>query len=393
MRVAVKRLAVVEVDPSRSHQHELNATVLRRQLAFPEGRSSGPLTIVMHSDKDAPEAFEGRYTFSNVREGKPRPAEYHMYYTSAALPPAANPGDLLVLLRDPASDALHGVIAAAGSVTEQELLDALLLDIDPYDVAIKYVDGAVSKSQATAVVAALTRMPTTFNAIRHPVYASAVKAGKPPSGKLMAEAASELVAAAGVTFTDPDLRLEAVLAAETELFLAIRSAAGEAQLNSLIGGGATFGEIESYFMKRAQSAKARRGMSLMIHFGDLLTANSIRYTAECQTGKPPSADFMIPSCASYNDTTYPSERLRLVSAKSTLKERWTEVVPEATRVREKYVLTLDKSLTDPVIRAMRAEAVRPFIPSGYLDEAYATRPTRPLLGTIAQLLGELRAVT
>ncbi len=392
MKVAVKRLAAVEVDPSRSHQHELNATVLRKQLEFPDGRTSGPLTIAMYSGNEAPESFEGGYTFSNVREGRPRSAEYHMYYTSPAFPPAAKPGDLLVLLRDPESNALHGVIAAAGSPTEQELLDALFLEIDPSDVATKYVDGAVSRAQATAVATALTRMPNTFNAVGHPVFGAGVQAGAPPSGREMADAAAQLVAASGVTFTDPDLRLEAVLAAETELFLAIRAEAGRAQLDSLIAAGATFAEIEAFFMKRAQSAKSRRGMSLMIHFGELLTAEGIPFTPECDTGKPPPADFMVPNCAKYKDATYPDAKLRLVSAKSTVKERWTEIVPEASRIREKYLLTLDKALTDSVIRAMKVENVRPFIPIGYLAEAYGTRATRPLIGTITELLDELRAV-
>src|SRR5262249_44050208 len=144
--------------------------------------------------------------------------------------------------------------------------------------------------------------------------------------------------------------------------------------------------------RRAQSAKSRRGTSLMIHFGHLLTSHGIPFTAECNTGRPPPADFMIPSCAKYMDPTYPDGRLRLVSAKSTVKERWTEIVPEASRIEEKYLLTLDKGLTDSVIRAMRFDRVRAFLPSGFIAEAYDHRSTRALLGTIAELLEELRAV-
>jgi hypothetical protein len=392
MRIAVKRLSAVEVDPTRSNQHELNATVLMRELGFPAERKSGSLTVVMYGRDVAPESFEGSYTFSNVREGKPRSPEYHMYYTSAALPPNARQGDLLVMLREPGSDELHGVIAAAGSPTEDELLDGLLLNIDPRDLSLKYVDGAVSRTQAATVARALSAMPATFDARSHATFATAAANGRLPSTAVMAQSGEELVKASGIDITDPDVRLEAVLAAETELFYAINDRIGEDRHHALIASGASFAEIERFFLGRHQAAKSRRGTSLMRHFGALLSDEAIPFTPECDTGKPPPADFMIPSCTSYADLTYPDDRLRLVSAKSTLKERWTEVIPEAGRIREKYLLTLDRKLTDSVIEAMRAETVRPFLPRGFIAEAYDGRPVRSSLGTVTELVGELRAV-
>jgi hypothetical protein len=208
----------------------------------------------------------------------------------------------------------------------------------------------------------------------------------------MAQSGEELVRASGVDITNPDMRLEAVLAAETELFYAIHERIGKDGHDALIASGASFAEIERFFLGRHQAAKSRRGTSLMRHFGALLNDEGIPFTPECDTGKPPPADFMVPSCAAYVDQSYPGNRLRLVSAKSTLKERWTEVIPEAGRVREKYLLTLDKKLTDSVIRAMRVETVRPFLPRGLIEEAYESRPTRSLLGTVTELVSELRAV-
>ena len=392
MKVAVKRLSVVEVDPARSHQHELNATLLMRELGFPAERQSGPLALVMYSGVDTPETFEGGYTFSNVREGKPRAAEYHMYYTSDALPPKARPGDLLVMFHGPGSDKLSGVIATAGTSTESQLLDGLRLNIDPQDMRLRFVEGTGTTAQAAAVAAALAFMPATFNAIDHPTYAAAVAAGALPTTAVMAKSGEELASAAGIDSTDPDIRLEATLAAETELFYAINNRIGRDRLDSLIASGASFSAIETMFSKRAQAAKSRRGSSLMLHFGSLLTAQEIPFSPECATGSPPPADFMVPSCNAYKDASYPADRLRLVSAKTTTRERWTEVIPEAGRIDEKYLLTLDKKLTDSVIKAMRAAKVRPFMPAGYLTEAYGKRTTRPLVGTISELVKELRGV-
>lgn len=392
MKVAVKRLSVVEVDSTRSNQHELNATLLMRELGFPAERASGPLTLVMYAGDEAPETFEGGYTFSNVREGKPRSPEYHMYYTSDALPPRARAGDLLVMFHEPGAAELRGVIAAAGTKTEEELLDGLRLDIDPQDMSLKFAEAAGTEAQAETVASALGAVPVTFGATDHPLYASAVASGALPGTAEMAQAGEELVASAAIDISDPDVRLETVLRAETELYFAINDRIGEERLRTLIASGASFAAIEKMFRGRSQASMVRRGTSLMLHFASLLRAQDIPFSRECDTGKPPPADFMVPSCASYNDPAYPGDRLRLVSAKTTTRERWTEVVPEASRIDEKYLLTLDKKLTDPVINAMRKASVRPFMPKAYLTEAYESRRTRPLLGTIGELVGELRAV-
>jgi hypothetical protein len=98
---------------------------------------------------------------------------------------------------------------------------------------------------------------------------------------------------------------------------------------------------------------------------------------------------MVPGCHAYADPDFPADRLRAISCKSTLKERWMEIVPEARRVRTKFVLTLDDKLTDNVIESMVRQGVRPFLPERVLD-AYTGRPTQNLLSSVSDLIDELR---
>ena len=79
----------------------------------------------------------------------------------------------------------------------------------------------------------------------------------------------------------------------------------------------------------------------------------------------------MPSCADYHDATFPADKLRLVSCKSTLKERWMEVVPEAKRIETKYLLTLDDKVTDNVLNALDRAKIRTFIPSPIIERAYS----------------------
>jgi hypothetical protein len=82
----------------------------------------------------------------------------------------------------------------------------------------------------------------------------------------------------------------------------------------------------------------------------------------------------------------------MVACKSTVKERWRQVLNEATRIDEKYFLTLDSALSDDTIKSMNSSRIRPFLPRSVLDTYYATRPTRSQLWTVAELVAELRAV-
>ena len=69
-----------------------------------------------------------------------------------------------------------------------------------------------------------------------------------------------------------------------------------------------------------------------------------------------------------------------------------EIVPEARRLPQKFVLTLDDQITDAVIRALLTAGVRPFVPAPILA-AYDARPTRAMLSSVTTLVRELRAIT
>jgi hypothetical protein len=206
----------------------------------------------------------------------------------------------------------------------------------------------------------------------------------------MAESARELVRETLGDRLDPDAFLQEGLSAETRLFFAIEDEIASRDLSRLLATGPNVGAVLDWSARRLNSRKSRRGHSLQRHLEALLTREAIPFSRECRTEAPPPADIMVPSCADYADPEFPADRLRLVSCKTTLKERWMEVVPEARRIDTKFVLTLDERLTDSVIRAMHTAHVRPFLPAAIIAASYADRPARPLLSTVSQLVDELR---
>jgi hypothetical protein len=394
-RIAVKRLVAVEVEPERSHQHELNAGRIRSQLGFPEGRTEGSLTVILYERPDAPpEVSEGRFTLYDAREAIPGRQEYRLYYEKALMR-GAQVGDLLVLYRKPHSHTLRAIVAPSGTDIESELLRLLNLGSEADLSGFLFVEPrAANESDAVEAYEVLVAAPgagaAPYMATDHPLYRSAIAEGQMPYTLGMAAAGQEL-AAQVVTEDDPDAFLSAGLAAETELFYAIRERLLAPQLKALASRGLFVTDVLEWSQRQHQSAKSRRGDSLQHHFAHLLQAHQIPHSPQCRTEGKRKPDFVVPGCDQYHDVAFPPNRLRMVACKSTIRERWPQILLEADRIPDKFLLTLDRRLTDQAIRDMAAKRLHPFLPESVRLDAYPRSGEVWRLRNVAALMAELEA--
>ena len=398
-RFAVKRLVAVEIQPDRSHQHEFHGGKLRTGLGLGDKTTRGLLRLLIFTD-DAGEPVldEGEYTLYDARSRHPKRSEWHLYYRTRELPRLAKPHDLLVLYRAESNSALHGVVLPAGSGREKRLLDALRLRDEDVLREFRLVDAPHSSDRvAHGVGAALTLglERTSASAIEYPtaehaLVARAVSEHALPLTRELADAAADVVGAQ-LARQDPDQYLYEALEAETDLFFRIEDALGRSRLDELVAANAPLGAVLDWAMSTHQARRARRGLSLQLHFQKILERWGLRFSAQCRTEAGETPDFVVPGCAAYHDPTYPADRLRMVACKSTSKERWRQVLNEADRIQEKYLLTLDAQLTGPVIIQMTAARLRPFLPAPVIRSSYGAIPERRYLGTVTSLLEELEA--
>ena len=82
----------------------------------------------------------------------------------------------------------------------------------------------------------------------------------------------------------------------------------------------------------------------------------------------------------------------MVACKSTVRERWGQILKEADRIQEKYLLTVDEGLSADLIESMGAAHLRVFMPSAAIESRYGANPSKGLLGTVAGLLMGLKSV-
>jgi hypothetical protein len=393
-KVAFKRLSAVEVSPSASHQHELHADSLKRELGYGEGRTSGRLSVGVYwgDESDHSLIAEGKYTIYDARANHPRRSEYRLYYDTPAMARAAA-GDLLVVQRS--GDELVMLVAAAGSRVERELLAALHEGPAAVGERFRFLASPhLGRSTAGTVAEVLSAAPSVT-----PEYVEAMAAELAGLGDTTRLPNSEWMAARATEARErvhgeegPDLDLFHGLEAETAIYFDIERRVQSRRLEELQSQGADLTTITAFIMSTLQSRRSRRGRSLQNHFAILLRREAVPFSEECETEPGERVDFVVPSCQKYHDLSFPAARLRSIGCKTTARERWRQLLNEARRVPERWLLTFDSELTSETIASITAAGIRIFLPAPIIAASYRAND-RSYLGTIQEMVHELHAVS
>ena len=135
--------------------------------------------------------------------------------------------------------------------------------------------------------------------------------------------------------------------------------------------------------------KSRAGRSLELHLRYIFDRMGVEYSsgAVSEIGKRP--DFIFPSEEAYRNMDFPEDRLFMLGAKTTCKDRWRQVISEADRVKEKYLFTLQQGFTGSQLVEMKSAGVIPVIPSGYHDKCRSE--DRPMLITLSEFIERVTA--
>ncbi len=116
-----------------------------------------------------------------------------------------------------------------------------------------------------------------------------------------------------------------------------------------------------------QSRKSRAGKSLEYHAKSIFDEEGLRegvdyeYNPKIEGNKKP--DFLFPNVSNYNDLSFPAEKLTVLAAKTTCKDRWRQILNEADRVSTKYLLTLQEGISVNQFSEMAAAGVKLVVPS------------------------------
>jgi hypothetical protein len=134
------------------------------------------------------------------------------------------------------------------------------------------------------------------------------------------------------------------------------------QVSSVVHG---FSELDAVFLSASQQRKTRAGRSFEGHIAAMLRAGSIRFSEQAVTGgrRP---DFVLPDARTFklgHARTY-NEAL-VLSAKTTLRERWKQVSREGFNCAV-FLATVDDRVPDAAIKEMASDGIGLVVPESLI---------------------------
>lgn len=182
-----------------------------------------------------------------------------------------------------------------------------------------------------------------------------------------------------------DEQLVTCVELEYQLFRMLERKVCQNQITQLFKDIDQFLKIAASIMNRR---KSRAGHSLENHVEYLLRKSSIPFDAQPDVdGKP---DILIPSADAYRDSSYAESRIIALGLKTTCKDRWRQVLNEATRVKRKHILTLQPGISRNQLVEMKRANVCLVVPKIFHKE-YPTDSGIELI-TVEQFVANTKKV-
>lgn len=360
--VAAKTLSGVDLNANKSHQHEFNGITTLRQLFGDDDIHHVDTTFTYLADEIDPIVDHGFSTWYDARRKHPTRTEYRLYYNDNAAIDHAAPGDLMVITLTKERRILV-LFAKQGSTVGAQLRWLFGLgDVSDQCVYSGARDIRVSSVAATILeaVGIEVSLPDAADNYLDGLIALFGEAF-PKSADFSKYSASTL---GNLEWNDdPDSTLLACYDREEMLFRVFERHLLERDLGPYLTRGALdIDGILKTTMSAFQRRKSRAGMAFENQIAMMLDARGIRYSAQKYTEGKSKPDFIFPSIELYKDATFPTSRLTMLGAKTTIKERWRQVLDEADRIDEKHLITLEPSLSTDYTKAMMKDHLQLVVP-------------------------------
>lgn len=158
---------------------------------------------------------------------------------------------------------------------------------------------------------------------------------------------------------NPDTVLKSWLDTETDLFYQFEEKFYRPIYTSPFESLKAISDFANSFLNRR---KSRVGKSLEHHLAHIFTSADLRFVEQAVTENHKKPDFLFPGIEEYRNFEFPADDLTFLGAKTTCKDRWRQVLNEADRIEEKYLFTLQPSISTNQLDEMKKEHLTLVVP-------------------------------
>jgi hypothetical protein len=364
--VGAKRLSAVEASAERSRQHEFNGSrSLETLLGTPQGRQEFATRFLRISDEGEPASAEGTLTWYDARERHPSRSELRLYYTANDVTRLMQEGDLLVVaLRQDGT--LLAVIAEGGSSIEEQI--EWLFGLDSPESEFEVVHEASFDQSRLQLAARIVLESIGISALEDDERALEMMLerfnGRFPSTAEFSAFARELSERTRFAESEIDEVLVTWLEKEETLFMTLERHIVKSRIEA---GFRDVDDFMDYSLSVQNRRKARAGRSLENHLEMIFSTLRLSHTRGARTEGRSTPDFLFPGISEYRNGSFPTDRLTMLAAKSTCKDRWRQILTEAQRIRDKHLITLEPGITSHQTGEMSAAGVHLVVPAALHD--------------------------
>lgn len=138
--------------------------------------------------------------------------------------------------------------------------------------------------------------------------------------------------------------------------------------------------------------KSRAGKSLEHHLATIFDSCELKYESQVITEDNKKPDFIFPDGESYHNFEFPADKLYMLGAKTTCKDRWRQVLNEANRIPDKHLFTLQQGVSKNQLKEMADEHLTLVVPKDNITAFHPDFRDNILdLNTFIQMVKEKQA--
>lgn len=367
--IAVKPLSEVEVNPTKSNQHELQGVQKLREILGGDRRKIDSTCIYLADDEADRLSQDGQLTWYDSREYDPkRSAEFRLYYKSSNEPlKSASAGDTLIYAHRPDGSLLL-VIVPKESELRTELLwlfgvyeepGDLLAIVDPTDIEVPVSLFNYIADEAGIPVFGAGTGDDDWTELLLKKFGLKFPTTRELSGLALATLGGDLDPMA-----EPDASLMALIEREEILFKQLeRHIVSEHLTEHAAGWSKDVDAFISFSLSVQNRRKSRAGHALENHLEWLFGENGLQFERGARTEKRSKPDFLFPGSEAYQNNDFPSSHLHMLGVKTSCKDRWRQILNEAQRISPKHLLTLQPGISEHQLTEMTDAEVQLIVPS------------------------------
>ncbi len=375
--ISMKRLSAVEADQARSHQHEYNGD---KDLIKVFGKATDKqpfkaLYIYFSDSDDEPIVAEGTLTWYDARLKHKTRTEHRLYFPANQVSLVAAEGDSLIVGLRPDSSVLVVVAQGESAIASQlqwlfsptasqqgfSLREELENNQNRVQFAADFIRERLGINQdlLPARDNDLDTMVDRFGDVM-------------PGTKAFSEYARSTTSGLDAV-SDPDAALLGWMDREEALYRTFeRHRLGDQLQRGFVD------DVDGFItfsLSVQNTRKKRAGDALENHLEAIFNKNELRFNRGATTEGRKKVDFLFPGAAAYHDSSFDPGRLTTLAAKTSLKDRWRQVLAEAGRVSRKHLLTLQPGISSYQTEEIRESNLQLVIPRGLQNTFTAAQQT------------------